>query len=87
MARRRVPIQENVMFARLRDWLALADYDAAKRNATDELIARFSRRNVSIQNGWHLDDDALRSLSVEGDRAMARISELIAASGHHADCR
>lgn len=75
------------MFAKLRDWLALADYDAAKKNATDELIARFSRRNVSIQNGWHLDDEALHKLSVEGDRAIARISELVAASGHHADCR
>jgi hypothetical protein len=73
------------MFDRLRDWLALADYEDAKKAATDDLIARFSRRNVSIQNGWHMDDDDIHTLSLEGDRALESITKIIAASGNHAN--
>lgn len=66
------------MFRAIRRWLALADYEAAKRNAANELIARFSRRNVCVQNGWHIDSSELEEISKSGDRAMANISQIIA---------
>ncbi len=70
------------MFAKLYKWLALADYQEAKDRATDEIIAWFSRRNVSVQNGWHMDDQDLEALSLEGDRAMANISRILAKQSH-----
>jgi len=73
------------MFSKLCNWLALADYQEEKDRATDAIIARFSRRNVSVQNGWHMDDRSLEELSLEGDRAMNNISNIIAKQAHATD--
>ncbi len=55
------------------DWLSVKDYVAAKERATVETVARYSRGNVSVQNGWFLDEAGLRKLSAAGDRAMLRL--------------
>ncbi|MCX7899847.1 MAG: hypothetical protein N2444_07175 [Methylocystis sp.] len=73
------------MFAKLWSWLTLADYQEEKDRATNEIIARFSRRNVSAQNGWHMNDRTLEELSLEGDRAMANIASIIAKQTHAPD--
>lgn len=75
------------MFSKLQAWLALADYEAAKDNATNEIIARFSRRNVSVQNGWHMDSQEIEEISKNGDRAIANVSKIIAKNQRHADHR
>lgn len=75
------------MMKNLLDWLSLADYEKAKNDATNELVSRFCRRNVSIQNGWHIDSDDLKELSKEGDRAMNNISETVKAFKEHANKR
>jgi hypothetical protein len=52
-------------------WVTLLDYESAKDEATERVIKRYSRGNTSIQNGWYVSEDALKELSVKGDRAMA----------------
>jgi hypothetical protein len=70
------------MFARLREWLLLADYEAAKDHATDVIIARYARGNTSIQNGWYLDETDLAALSRAGDDALLKLKRLIPARYH-----
>ena len=53
----------------IRDWLAVADYEAAKDRATTNIIKRFGRGNVSFQNGKRLNRKTLSKLSARGDRA------------------
>lgn len=60
-------------------WLTLADYEAAKEKATDDIIARYARGNVNFQNGSSMDEEALGKLSAEGDRAMDRLRQRIPA--------
>jgi hypothetical protein len=59
------------------DWWNLADYDAAKDEATKNVAARYGRGNVSFQNGWILDEDGLKKLSAAGDKAMAKLRRLL----------
>ena len=61
--------------ARLRAWLSFADYDAAKRQATKDIISRYARGNVAFQNGLVLDEEDLAKLSANGDRAIARLKK------------
>lgn len=58
------------------NWTSLADYDAAKEQATVDVVARFSRGNVSVQNGQVLDEADLRKVSTEGDQALAKLDRL-----------
>ena len=60
----------------LRGWLTLSDYDAEREAATTDIVARFSRGNVSVQNGQILDDDDLRKLSIRGERSLAGLNRL-----------
>lgn len=57
------------------DWLAVRDYDAAKRGAAAETAARYTRGNVAVQNGWFIDEDGLRDLSVQADEDMKAIEK------------
>lgn len=74
----------NNMLRRIRNWLSLADYEEAKDAATDQVITRFARGNVSIQNGSYLDDKKLEALSRRGDAALTKLSRL---TKKHADQR
>jgi hypothetical protein len=56
-------------FRAIIDWLTLADYEAAKERATEQIVARFARGNTAVQNGQYIDEDKLRDLSAAGDRA------------------
>lgn len=64
----------------LRDWLTLRDYEAAKGKAEQQIIARFSRGNVSIQNGWFIDKDRLAQLSCDAEKAVVSLRKLVARS-------
>ncbi len=64
---------------RMYAWLTLADYDEASEAATELVIKRYTRGNVSLQNGWYLNERDLTKLSEQGDKAAARIRAAIAA--------
>jgi hypothetical protein len=64
-------------FRRLRAWLRLDDYTEAKSEATDRIIARYSRGNTSVQNGQYMDKDKLNDLSSRGDEAMSRLRKMV----------
>jgi len=55
------------------DRILLGGYEAAKKNATRQIIARYSRGNVNIQNGYLLDGDGLEKLRAAGDDAMKKL--------------
>lgn len=60
----------------LRDWLNLADYDAAKKKATKDIIKRYARGNVVFQNGGVMDEAEMAKLSAAGDAAIERLQKL-----------
>ena len=59
------------------EWLTFADYDAAKEQAVSDVITRYSRRNVSSQNGWVWDEDGLADLSSAGGAATKDLKNMI----------
>lgn len=61
----------------LYDWLTLADYDNANELASKSIVKRFARGNISLKNGLYLTSRAINDLSVEGDRATARLQKKI----------
>lgn len=68
---------EGTVFRELWQWLTMADYQVAKDKAALDVVKRYSRGNVSTQNGWLLDDEGLRALSAKGDRATAKLKRLL----------
>lgn len=58
--------------------LYFRDYEAEKREIDRDVVARFSRGNVLIQQGHYLDAVELRNLGESGDAALARISGCLA---------
>jgi len=52
------------MLKKLYEWLTLADYRAASARATEQIIKRYTRGNVSLQNGWYMDERELNDLSI-----------------------
>lgn len=68
-----------LFFRKIRDWLTLADYGKAKREATRQVVRRYSRGNTSVQNGWFMDEAELESLSRKADDAMKEINRRAAA--------
>jgi len=58
-------------------WFNLAEYKAAKEHATELVISRFGRGNISVQNGYILDDAGLKAQSLEGDAAFTRLSKRV----------
>ncbi len=57
-------------------WSSLEDYEVAKEQASIDVVARFSRGNVSVQNGQAMDDCELKALSERGDAALASLDRL-----------
>lgn len=81
----RALIREVAMLLRqLRSWLTMADYYEEMENATKQIATRYSRGNVSMQNGRYIDSDNLRELSLAGDRALARLKKRLPADFHGA---
>jgi hypothetical protein len=57
------------------NWLTLADYDKVKEEAVNNIVSRYARGNINFQNGSVLDEDEVRLLSKEGDRALASLNK------------
>jgi hypothetical protein len=57
------------------NWFTLADLDEEKQTNARSIISRYSRGNVSFQNGFVLRENDLRLLSKEGDEAMDRLNK------------
>ncbi len=58
-------------------WFSLADYEEASEQATQQIVKRYTRGNVSVQNGRYLNEKGLSDLSAQGDKAAARLSRKI----------
>jgi hypothetical protein len=58
------------------NWLTLADYEQAKEMNCVNIVARFSRGNVNVQDGQIMDEKDLRLISARGDRALAHLGSL-----------
>jgi len=65
------------MTSGLFDWLALRDYDKAKKLSTDKIIRRQARGNVSVQNGWYMTRPELMALSRQADKHMENLHRLL----------
>jgi sialic acid synthase SpsE len=50
------------LLQRVYEWLTLEDYEIAKRKAERDVVARFSRGNVAIQNGHFLSKNDIQIL-------------------------
>lgn len=55
------------------DRLLLGGYEAAKKAASRQIVARYARGNVAIQLGQFIDEDDLKELRKAGDKAMQNI--------------
>ena len=58
------------LIRRLRDWLTLVDYDAAKDRATEDVLCSFGLPRA-------MDRADLNRLSARGDVAMAALARLL----------
>lgn len=59
--------------SKILDHILLGGYEAAKEEATRQVVARYSRRNISAQNGYFIDQKGLQLLHKAGDKAMRNI--------------
>lgn len=58
-------------------WFSLADYASASEHATRQVVKRYTRGNVSTQNGWYLNEADLAELSKRGDEAASRLRKFV----------
>ena len=65
-----------MMFKRLRDWLTVQDYWDAKDAMYRDVMARYSRGNIAMQQGRFMLQADLERLQREGDAAAARLRKL-----------
>ena len=56
----------------LKDWL-FRKYEVEKIDALRTIVARFSRGNVSVQQGLYLTEEQLVALSRKGDAAIENL--------------
>ena len=61
------------MFRKFVNWLTLHEYEREKQEAFRDVVSRFTRGNIAIQEGRFLDSSELRELGAEGDAAAARL--------------
>ncbi len=57
------------------DRILLGGYEAAKEDATRQIVARYARGNVAVQLGQFIDENNLKELRKAGDKAMQSIQE------------
>ncbi len=57
------------------DRLLLGGYEAAKKAASRQIVARYARGNVAVQLGQFIDENDLKELRKAGDKAMQSIRD------------
>ncbi|MDR3534145.1 MAG: hypothetical protein P4L90_26720 [Rhodopila sp.] len=60
---------------KLLNWLHVRDYEDAKLRSATNIVSRYARGNVAVQNGWFLNRSDLDALSASGDRALASLKK------------
>ena len=65
-----------IMFQRLKDWLAVKDYERELDAIRRGIVARYSRGNIAMQQGRYMTEDDLNDLRKRGDAAAARLRRL-----------
>lgn len=61
----------------LYSWFTLNDYREASEQATRQVVKRYTRGNVSTQNGWYLNENDMADLSRRGDEAADRLRKFV----------
>ncbi len=64
------------------DRILLGGYEAAKKAASRQIVVRYARGNVNVQNGHLIDEAGLEKLRVAGDKAMKRLNAWAIAKKH-----
>jgi len=59
------------------NWLFFRDYNYEKDIATDHIIKKQSRGNVSIQNGWYINLSKMLSRSKRADKDVRYIDRAL----------
>jgi hypothetical protein len=70
------------MFGKFIDWLTLRDYERVKKSAFRGIIGRYTRGNVSIQEGRYLTLEDVAALGTTGDMAAQNIRKIIQKNAH-----
>lgn len=68
------------MFDKFVNWLTLRDYDAEKKIAFRRIIGRYTRGNISIQQGRYLTTSDILEVGKAGDKAAQNLRNLLQAS-------
>ena len=64
-----------MILEKLQSWY-FQDYENEKSDTDRDVVARFSRGNVLVQQGHYIDLIALKDLSRKGEEALARLVEV-----------
>jgi hypothetical protein len=68
------------MFDKFVNWLTLRDYETEKKNAFRGVIGRYTRGNVSIQEGRYLTAGDIRKLGEAGDVSAQNLRNMLQSS-------
>jgi hypothetical protein len=68
------------MFDKFVNWLTLRDYDDEKKIAFRGIIGRYTRGNISIQQGRYLTTSDILEVRKAGDKAAQNLRNLLQAS-------
>lgn len=60
------------------NWWTLEDYETAKEQATEDIVARYARGSVLIQNGSVIDEAGHAALVKRGDLAFNKLKKIFA---------
>lgn len=58
------------------DWWTLNDYEAAKEKATEDIVSRYARGSVLVQNGSVIDEAEHAALVKRGDLAFEKLKKI-----------
>jgi agmatine/peptidylarginine deiminase len=64
-----------MILEKLQSWY-FQGYENEKTDIDRDVVARFSRGNILVQQGHYLDLDALKDLSRRGDEALTRLADV-----------
>jgi hypothetical protein len=64
------------MIKNIVNWLRVDDLDIALKHTVEEVVMRFSRRNVSVQSWDVCDEEEFEQLLDDGNSAMEYLSRM-----------
>lgn len=62
-----------MLFRNISDWFTFNDYDRAKEHASDRIVERQSRGNISAQRNGIMSEQELHDASRRADKSMQNL--------------